>query len=850
MEILTIFDNLVTSTYRKLLDDDALSAWKKEFKEICDRKNASLMMKENLNDTSMDKYLFEDEESAEAWRGEKPLGDYLELEQQRLDHYHVANGLWRVQLRELDIDGAEDALRKYIREAAPDEAVLRPESWGPVFAACELGDIELARKIYNRIPDRDFIRLNHHTFEIIKNTGAMTTQKRTQYSFGLNIRLSLTARSQNWTAGSDIVRHIENSFPKFFEKTADNSGELWKRLSMAGLIYENSDEPLKAFTCWLRASRLAEKERSFTSDVTARSGIFNSWMFGDMFTGLARLCFRADEMDLPLAALDQLSVNHFGAKSWKEHALLFVEQARGRSMFDALAKQSSESTAAEERLARAHKRRLRMALLAEPKLFAKEKEELEVVEAELEGYEDELDAFIDTYLSPASSVRPDDLYTAIGNEELVIEVDFSSLGSTIFAITSSGIEFAQRRSKTYEEIQRPVVRALKHLRDYPRQGEDIKTSKLKKDLDVILQEISAEIVMPVAHLIREKKHVIFITSVPLTAFPFSVLPFEHGEPLYLSAAVSQVPSLNTLLQLSKSRQGSKTAPKLPISVHTIANKALKFVAPEKGEKREVQAPLILGAIEAMVIAHMFDTWPEEGNSVSRSRFKSLMSGYDAKGHESPTNDGGKQEEETSKNTAAGPRVLHISSHGTYNALSPWMSYLSLKDKVRAVDMMSPSPSSSQHHIALVVFAACLSGMGHGTLGNDVLGFAHVVLEAGCAAYLGALWKVNDGASILLMCLFYRFMRDRPGLSVARLWQEAQKFLHGMDKENGRKLVVGLMDEMEMAEKKGHEPDLFVKKWRSQLEKLGGALESGILDFKHPFFVGAFVVVGFGGMGLR
>ena len=42
----------------------------------------------------------------------EPLDDYLEFGQQQLDYYHCANGAWKAQLRALDIDGAEDALRK------------------------------------------------------------------------------------------------------------------------------------------------------------------------------------------------------------------------------------------------------------------------------------------------------------------------------------------------------------------------------------------------------------------------------------------------------------------------------------------------------------------------------------------------------------------------------------------------------------------------------------------------------------------------------------------------------------------------------------------------------------------
>ena len=165
-------------------------------------------------------------------------------------------------------------------------------------------------------------------------------------------------------------------------------------------------------------------------------------------------------------------------------------------------------------------------------------------------------------------------------------------------------------------------------------------------------------------------------------------------------------------------------------------------------------------------------------------------------------------------------------------------------------MMSPRPNRSQHTASLIVFAACLSGIGLGTQGNDVLGFTHTVLEGGCSAYLGALWKVDDRASMLLMCVFYRLLREESGLSVARLWQEAQKVLFGMDRNGGKKLIGGLVEGLEAAEKEGRRPEVFVKKWREQLRKVELALEDGALDFTHPFFVGPFLVVGFGGIVLK
>ena len=159
-------------------------------------------------------------------------------------------------------------------------------------------------------------------------------------------------------------------------------------------------------------------------------------------------------------------------------------------------------------------------------------------------------------------------------------------------------------------------------------------------------------------------------------------------------------------------------------------------------------------------------------------------------------------------------------------------------------------------MALIVFAACLSGMGQGTLGNDVLGFAHAVLETDCAAYLGALWKVDDRASMLLMIIFYRLLWDSvAGTStspahIAKLWQEAQKKLYHLNIEGVRELISELIQVLEGAVRDGYDPKEFVRTWKTKLEGVVEDLENGELDLKHPFYWGAFVVAGYGGMALR
>ena len=50
--------------------------------------------------------------------------------------------------------------------------------------------------------------------------------------------------------------------------------------------------------------------------------------------------------------------------------------------------------------------------------------------------------------------------------------------------------------------------------------------------------------------------------------------------------------------------------------------------------------------------------------------------------------------------------------------------------------------------ALIVFAASLSGLGQATIGNNVLGFSHAVLEAGATTYMARLWMFDDVTTML------------------------------------------------------------------------------------------------------
>jgi hypothetical protein len=197
-----------------------------------------------------------------------------------------------------------------------------------------------------------------------------------------------------------------------------------------------------------------------------------------------------------------------------------------------------------------------------------EEAEMRALGADLKDYECEIDPLGTLLPAMTASISLEDLYTAIGGEELIIAVDYSLFGFTIFGITSSGIELAQLRHKSGVETRKPVIYAMMHLATY---AED-RASNSRARVEGYLKETSDELILPLQHLIRTKKHLIFVTSQLLAAFPFSTLLLDD-ESLFLRVALSQAPSLSTLLHLWKLKNvsdGPQETSTIPVSVCTIA----------------------------------------------------------------------------------------------------------------------------------------------------------------------------------------------------------------------------------------------------------------------------------------
>ncbi|KAK6382600.1 hypothetical protein LTR65_010448 [Meristemomyces frigidus] len=120
----------------------------------------------------------------------------------------------------------------------------------------------------------------------------------------------------------------------------------------------------------------------------------------------------------------------------------------------------------------------------------------------------------------------------------------------------------------------------------------------------------------------------------------------------------------------------------------------------------------------------------------------------------------------------------------------------------------------QSRAILVIFAACVSGLGRATQGNDILGFTHAILQSGALNYLGSLWNVSDVGTMLLIL-------DETG-AIALLIEIRAK----VDEPSERKWL-----------------DMVIADFSD------GGLEIEGVDFQHPYFWAPFMLVGHGAVTL-
>lgn len=713
---------------------------------------------------------------------------------------------FRRLMEEGDILKAEESVRRFVNEAMDLEKAYCRDMYR--ILACErIGDYAKAREIFDTIDDNNVFNDNLAEFQ-----------------HGIGVRTIFSSTAENALAfavyGGDMERArrfidiIIGIWPSFFEKPNENAVDFSQRLNYYAHIMKD-EEPELCFAKLLEARQIVETRRTQTKDLDARIGSSSQRWTAEVFMNLARICLRWESSGVPVSFISKYEHGHFDDISWSEHALLFIEMSRARAVLESLQTQAQQvpgmtgvpDTAPLSEAV--HKRRLLRSLLALKKLSPAQEQEVsqlrkDIDELEEDGNISNATTFIETV---NSTIEPKLLYQSIDENAVVIEATFSPRGFISFAVTRDGIQKIHQGTLSVIDIRRPVMQAMHIMRNMTGYlGEE--EEERKNALHDLSQKISEILLAPFTEIIRVKSHIIFSISDPMTAFPFAVLQFD-GKPLVMHAAVSQVPSLTVLHHLSQRKSASKTP-----TVSVLAKSPCE--EPSENAARGGKEPsLHMAGIEAVNIARMFATWPIEASNMTREDFREYVKG--------------------------GSLIMHIGTHGDVNYRNPLLSSISIGDdqEFRVIDM-----SAIRSSVHLLVFAACLSGLGKATVNSEVLGFSHVVLSTGCQAYIGSLWKVSDFGSMLIMTLFYRHLRSMPHLPVAELMRRAQMDLLQLDGEKAGTLLDGMLESWTSTEVDGRRPADFVPDADFLFFVLKMTIDQ--LDWSSPFYWAPFTLVGYGG----
>ncbi len=162
------------------------------------------------------------------------------------------------------------------------------------------------------------------------------------------------------------------------------------------------------------------------------------------------------------------------------------------------------------------------------------------------------------------------------------------------------------------------------------------------------------------------------------------------------------------------------------------------------------------------------------------------------------------------------QILHLATHGEFNAGDPSKSYIQLWDRKLLLDEVRQLGWSSPA-VDLLVLSACRTALGDG---QAELGFAGLAVASGVRSALASLWYISDEGTLGLMTEFYQ------RLKVSRVKVEAL-----------RETQVALLKKQVRLEG----GQLITNKGKIPLPAGLSKLRSS--DLSHPYYWSAFTLIG-------
>ena len=393
------------------------------------------------------------------------------------------------------------------------------------------------------------------------------------------------------------------------------------------------------------------------------------------------------------------------------------------------------------------------------------------------------------------------LQKTLSDSTLVIVISLSDEGIAMFTLCKNGLGPALWVEVDSARVVQSVESFLHYIEIVPNKP---RTQASRERLREAVETLSSLIISPLVAELEHKESIIFIPSGCLFRFPLSALEL-HGEPIFMQdKSVTVCPSL-AALEIIFTRSDRSTSYDNLGSTVIVGSGSLSLAA------SGLWSATPYTIVEANYLAARLETEPKVAENLQSAERNMILENS---------------------------QILHLAAHGTFERQSPLLASIGFKEPIRVMDF-----GNLKLHADLVVFRACVSGLGRYTDTDDMTGFAHMLLKSGANAFIGSLWNTSDRFNALLMVGFYKALGNKTSpTSVAKALAVAQKELYTMDSEKLEMLVDRLLDDYEDPEKVKRmiRPNFNCENYIEGLE-----LEDCNNRYKDPCFWAPFVVMGNG-----
>ena len=630
--------------------------------------------------------------------------------------------------------------------------------------------------------------------------------------------LELCVRAKLWTLAKTWLERLEILAPGFSTGIhCPTRFWPWQRRLWLGLILEADGLYHLALQAYTESSIFALDDYPVDNDIEEQRSLFNIPDMGRISTSIARMYLRLGKTRSDVPDIGGIFLGEYNLLSPADHreyaeicALTILERRKAQHITEVLAIDRTDM-AADKKAKWFHNYRdlklyieLRsLGLLRTPD----EEKEFDSLRPKLDTFFSEVTSGSDLVsaareISRGLSIKS--MQAALRGNTVVVFTCLSEDGLGLFCFNARNMLHA---SWNLDACQAFVSRKVK---TYLGIMNEQKLDARSEDLRAISHALSNVIFKPIEAFLRTYVHIIFVPSGDIAQFPLNSLILDE-EYVAFTKHISQVPSMAFYHHHSQSN-------------HSTMLKKFTAIAKPGTRKEELEGGEIclpMGGIEALIASELFDRSPINAANMTRQDFR----------------------DELQEST-----VMHICTHGYFKKERPSTSYLSLKERLRVVDLTGVISNAKA-----VIFSACLSGTGRSYSSDDIAGFSHTVLATGANVFAGCLWQVNDLTTLLHMVIFYsgiRLVYIAQGNSFVflQLWTWSTRLLAGLNIASAEKLLRAIVDLWDRADSRGRAPANFVKGGKrrllSAIDDLTNHFGEPLVDFSHPYVWAPFSVLGY------